>query len=392
MPDGFPSPPRRRPGVVLLSLGVLTPLDGSGSQSGRDGRRISRGAQPGDILTPMWMMRAGRGGENVDDFLQKGAIGFGDPKLGKLSPTTTKEELIKLYAKMYPEEKEKSRASWAAQLFRFLGEIKVGDPVVTFDRDRRRYILGKVAGDYELWPEVIAGKPHVRRVVWEKEILRDGLSVSTRNTLGAIQTIFKIGSEAAKELLALAVPLGATPASLAQVGPVGDAAKNSEGLGEISAETFGKADEFIEDQIDALDWKQMQELVAGILRAMGYRTTVSEPGPDRGVDVFASPDGLGLEEPRIFVEVKHRTQSIGSKEIRAFVGGRKVGDKCLYISTGGFSKEAYYEAERAGVALTLVALPRLRQLVVDFYEKLDSETRALVPLRRLYWPAVSLPG
>ncbi len=38
---------------------------------------------------------------------------------------------------------------------------------------------------------------------------------------------------------------------------------------------------------------------------------------------------------------------MGSKEIRAFLGGRKQGDKCLYVSTGGFSKDAHYEADRA---------------------------------------------
>lgn len=65
--------------------------------------------------------------------------------------------------------------------------------------------------------------------------------------------------------------------------------KNAEELGLLSAETFERANEFIKDQIDALDWKQMQELVVGILRAMGYRIQVSEPGSDRGVDVFASP-------------------------------------------------------------------------------------------------------
>jgi hypothetical protein len=33
---------------------------------------------------------------------------------------------------------------------------------------------------------------------------------------------------------------------------------------------------------------------------------------------------------------------------------------------------------------------RVRQIVVDFYDKLDAETRSLVPLRRLYWPAVKV--
>lgn len=105
------------------------------------------------------------------------------------------------------------------------------------------------------------------------------------------------------------------------------------------------------------------------------------------MDIFASPDGLGLQEPRIFVEVKHRNQTpMGAEKIRAFLGGRKPGDKCLYVSTGSFTKEARYETERASVPMTLLDLQELRKLLVENYENLDAETRALVPLKRLYWP------
>lgn len=64
----------------------------------------------------------------------------------------------------------------------------------------------------------------------------------------------------------------------------------------------------------------MEQLVAAILRAMGYKARVTPKGPDRGVDVIASPDGLGLEEPRIKAEVKHRPKTpIGSQLIRSFL-------------------------------------------------------------------------
>jgi len=53
---------------------------------------------------------------------------------------------------------------------------------------------------------------------------------------------------------------------------------------------------------------------------------------------------------------------------------------------GGFTKDARYEAERSNVPLTLITLPRLRELLVQHYEKLDPPTRALVPAQRLYWP------
>ena len=132
----------------------------------------------------------------------------------------------------------------------------------------------------------------------------------------------------------------------------------------------------------------MEELVASILRGMGYRTRISPQGPDRGVDVTASPDGLGLEEPRIKAEVKHRKNtSMGSQEIRSFLGGLREGDKALYVSTGGFTKEAKYEADRSNIPLTLLDLDDLASLVVSHYENFDLEGRALIPLVRVYWPA-----
>ncbi|HEY1954051.1 MAG TPA: restriction endonuclease [Polyangiaceae bacterium] len=328
------------------------------------------------------MMRAGQGGRHIDDFVEKKAIAFAGERVGALSPQMSKDELLERFAEKYPEEKDGSRASWASQLLRFMTEMKIGDDVLVFDRARRRYVFGKVTSEYKWRPGLVDDSPHVRSVEWTNEIRRDVLSTATKNTLGSTLTLFKLSADAAQDIQSHKLALGKIDAEPAVASPK----EEDEGLGLLSEEQFEKANEFIEDRIDRLNWEEMQELVAGVLRAMGYRTTVSEAGPDRGVDVFASPDGLGLQDPRIFVEVKHRSAQMGAKEIRAFLGGRSKGDKCLYVSTGGFSKDAQYEAERADVALSLITLPRLRQLVVEFYEKLDSETRALVPLRRLYWP------
>ena len=77
---------------------------------------------------------------------------------------------------------------------------------------------------------------------------------------------------------------------------------------------------------------------------------------------------------------------MGAPEIRAFLGGRRDGDRCLYVSTGGFSRDARYEAERAALPFTLLTLKDLRELLVEHYEGLDSDARALVPLRRIYLP------
>jgi restriction system protein len=117
-------------------------------------------------------------------------------------------------------------------------------------------------------------------------------------------------------------------------------------------------------------------------------TRVAADGADRGVDIFASPDGLGLQEPRVFVEVKHRrNEQMGAPQIRAFLGGRKPGDRCLFVNTGGFTKEARYEADRSAVPLTLLTLADLRDLLIENYDDVDAVTRGLIPLRQIYLPA-----
>ncbi len=86
--------------------------------------------------------------------------------------------------------------------------------------------------------------------------------------------------------------------------------------------------------------------------------------------------------------MKHRPgTTIGSQEIRSFLGGRHRDDKGLYVSTGGFSKEAKYEAERANIPLTLMDVDDLVHAIVEHYDRMDTETQALLPLRKVYWPA-----
>lgn len=148
-----------------------------------------------------------------------------------------------------------------------------------------------------------------------------------------------------------------------------------------------KGREFIKDKILKLEWDEMEDLVAGVLRGMGYKTRKSTKGADRGVDIIASPDGLGLEQPRIKAEVKHREGAVGAKDLRSFIGGLRSNDRGLYVSTGGFSKEAKYEAERSTIPVSLIDIDELTKLIIENYENLDNDTKTLIPLVKLYWPA-----
>ena len=332
-------------------------------------------------VQPMWFVRAGRRGIYAEHFLQSSVVAIGWGEVGEIPPSLSDGEMTRRFNERWPDEKTRTRKTWADQVKRFMREIEEEHSVVTYDPSLRVYHLGTISSQAELQTRRVEGQDRgefVRRVVWTERTLRDDLSIGTRNTLGSSLTLFLVPARAADELLRKS-------SSSQSVHPEEDD-PDQLSVDDVLQDYVSQSEELIEDKIALLDWQELQELFAGILRSMGYRTRVSEPGPDRGVDVFASPDGLGLTEPRIFVEVKHRGERIGSQLIRAFLGGRQQGDRCLYVSIGGFTTDAHYEAERSSIPITLIALPELRELFVDNYESLDSVSRSLVPLRRLFLP------
>lgn len=326
-------------------------------------------------MSKTWMVRAGRHAVFVEEFREDGLVSIGWDELGSLETYGTRVELARAVAKTWPEWGKQSQSMAVGQIWRFKDEIGRDDTVVTYDPGRRVYLVGTVTDAYRYDPSR-GEHPHVKKVRWDGEVGRDLLSADTKNSLGAISTIFLVPKEAAADLRRAMT-------SQAPSDPP-EALEAEEAV--LAEDMQAKALEFIKDRAAKLDWDQMQRLVAGLLRAMGYKTQISPAGPDRGKDIVASPDGFGFESPRIVVEVKHRKGAMGSQEIRSFLGGRHKDDKGLYVSTGGFSKDARYEAERASIPLSLMDIDELVAALIDNYDALDNETRQLLPLRRLYWP------
>ena len=325
-----------------------------------------------------WVVRAGRGAIRLDEFLESNVVGIGWALLPDLSVFTDRKQILKLVKEAWPDWKPGKQTASTGQVYRFAHEISQGDRILTYDPQRRIYNIAAVEGAYKYDTAKLEGFPHLLPVKWIGEVNRDQLSTSAKNSLGAISTLFLVPKKVAEEIDA--VLTGKQP-----IAP--DPEKTDEtDEGQLLEDVEDKALEFIKDRVSKLDWEEMQELVAGILRAMGYKARVSPAGPDRGKDIVASPDGFGFESPRIVVEVKHRSGAMGAQAIRSFLGGRHQDDKGLYVSTGGFSKDAYYEAERANIPLTLMTLDELVTALLENSDVLYMDTKQLVPLKRLYWP------
>nr|PZN14449.1 MAG: restriction endonuclease [Mycolicibacterium hassiacum] len=331
----------------------------------------------------MWMVRSD-GGRRYDDFRDRSAVGIGFPEIAELAASgVNKKALTDAYRKAVPDVSEGSVNAAVSQVHRFVNDIRVGDHVVTYSPANRAYLVGDVTGNCEHRPDRDSvGMSLSRPVQWlPREVQRDDLSTASKNTLGSTLTVFKLGSAVREELLALAEGKRSAPVSSEDAEDIViDPLENYESI----------AFERIKDLISRLDWKDFQDLVAGVLRAMGYKTQVSAPGSDLGRDILASRDGFGFERPRIVVEVKHRRGTVDSQTIRSFVGGRHPDDRCLVVSTGGFTRDAKYEAERSSIPVVLWTIEELTKALIDNYEKTDSTTKALVSLRSFYVPAGSV--
>ena len=324
-------------------------------------------------MSNMWMVRAGKDAFLINGFKEQNKVAIGW-NLGDLTNKSS-EDIKSLVNEIYKNNSKQQNSKIYSQEIRFRFDIKEGDYVLSYDPSTRNYLIGKISSDYYFSEKFIEEYTDIRDVKWLGEVPRDKLKVSTKNTLGAISTLFNINETAKKDIL-----------NVFENKESSDEEEEEDDISVLMDEIVDKSKEFIKDKVNSLDWDEMQELVAGLLRAMGYKTIVSPPGSDRGKDIIASPDGLGLEDPVIYVEVKHRNQSMSSSDIRSFKGALKKNNKGIYVSTGGFTTDAKYEAERSEIPIILMDLDNLVKLIIQYYDNFDSDARSLIPLKKFYWP------
>jgi restriction system protein len=169
--------------------------------------------------------------------------------------------------------------------------------------------------------------------------------------------------------------------------PVEEPEETTEESGQ-AATTLEEAEEAawseIEVHLEKMSPYDFQELVAGLLRGMGYYVDwVSPPGPDRGIDIVAHVDPLGVKGPRIKAQVKRKADKVSVDGVRGFMAILGDSDVGLFVCTGGFTRDAEDEARRQEKRrIMLLDLMRLFDLWTEHYEAIPEAQRRLLPLRR----------
>jgi restriction system protein len=155
--------------------------------------------------------------------------------------------------------------------------------------------------------------------------------------------------------------------------------------------TFEQAEEQswneIETYLRAMPPYELQDLVSDLLKALSYHIEwVSPPGKDGGVDIIAHTDPLGTQVPRIKVQVKGGSQKIDLQTLNSFLAIVDKDDVGLYVSIGGFTKDAEDSARKqTNRKITLINVERLVDLWIEAYDKLDQKSRRRLPLSPIYF-------
>ncbi|MBO7541421.1 MAG: restriction endonuclease, partial [Bacteroidales bacterium] len=145
------------------------------------------------------------------------------------------------------------------------------------------------------------------------------------------------------------------------------------------------ARESIRNHIVAKNPYEFQDLVAALLRAMGYYTPFVAPkGKDGGVDIVAYLDPLGAQTPRIKVQVKHKPDTaIGASDVRALSGVLKVGDIALFVTSGTYSPDARTAVTSSDKFIRLIDGDAFIEMWQEYYDKMSDDDKNMLPLKRI---------
>lgn len=308
-------------------------------------------------------------------FLQKDVIAIGWKEMGDLSKIDASRDAFKeKYLQVYPDAKKGSVANGAGMLYRFACEVQVGDYVVFPSKIDRMINLGVVEGGYEYDADA-AEYVQQHKVKWMKHIPRTAFSQGALYEVGSAMSFFMVKNYADEYLAAL--DKGFKKTALTTDG------EEDESVGATAEEIVETTKDFILKELSKnLKGYALEEFVADLLRAMGYRTIVSAQGGDSGIDITAYKDEL---PPRILVQVKSQDGDIKEATIQSLKGAMREGDYGLFVSLSNYTKNAQKYLDSTPIIRGINGT-ELVDLVLKYYDDLSDRYRKMIPLKMVYIP------
>ena len=311
----------------------------------------------------------------MDDFmfLNRNVIAIGWKSMGDLGTLASDREAFKKkYSSVYPEAKLQQVANSAGMLYRFVHEAKIGDYIVFPSKINRQINIGVIEGDYLFSPNE-AEYVHTRKVKWLKCLPRTSFSQGVLYEVGSAMSFFSLKNYADEYLVAL-------EKSGKKMEVVAD---DAEVVEKTTADIIeGTKDYILKELSKNLKGYDLEDFVANLLKAMGYRAEVSQRGGDSGIDITAYKDEL---PPRILVQVKSSDSDIRESTIQSLKGAMREGDYGLFITLANYTKNAQNYLKNTPIIRGINGT-ELVELILKYYDGLSDKYKQMIPLQKVYVP------
>lgn len=306
-------------------------------------------------------------------FLKENVIALGWQQIGDLSLIAPDREAFKeKYIAAYPDAKKGSIPTGVGMLFRFCHEVQIGDYIIYPSKIDRMINIGEVTGDYKYVPDA-SEYVQQRSVKWLKHLPRMSFSQGALYEIGSAMSFFMVKNYADEFLAAL------------DKGFVKSISEGEEDdtVGATADDIIESTKDFILKELSRqLKGYDLEQFVADLLQAMGYRTTVSPHGGDSGIDITAYKDEL---PPRILVQVKSQDSDIKETTIQSLKGAMREGDYGLFVTLSNYTKKAQKYLDNTPIIRGINGT-ELVDLILKYYDDLSEKYRRMIPLKMVYIP------
>ncbi len=333
----------------------------------------------------MWGIHAGATGDADALFLQGNCIAIGWPLMGDLSQlpndtTAFKQKLLQVYPSLKPGAIPVN----AGQLHRFARIMQVGDFIVYPSKQDRQIHIGKVIGDY-CYISSDTNYPNQRSVTWLKQFPRSDFLPAALFEAGSAMSLFQIKNYASNFTAALQGQTGTAIAP--SVTPVVPGTTTDPDTAPLIADNIEDItrDFILKKLATHLAGHPLATFIAHLFEVMDYRTRISPPGADGGVDIVAYKDEFELLPPIIKIQVKSTSGSVGGPEVAYLNGVLNQAEYGIFVTLGTFTSAAKANAG-AMSKMRLLDGEAVAALVLQHYEALDPKYKNIVPLKRVYAP------
>lgn len=350
--------------------------------------------EPVVAVMKAWLARAGSTGQYEQLALDQDLVAIGWSELDDLAGLP-REKIAERIREHHPDAGKPRVSNWAGQLNAFVHAMSPGDLVVLPLKARPMIAIGTIVGDYAYRADLDPETRHSRPVRWiSKDVPRTAVGQDLLYTLGAFLTVCRVSRNNAAQRLAALAETGADPGYQQATDPaVVDPAANSE-----EAESTTSRNDLEQDARDAINTvigKQfpghaLSELVAAVLKAQGMTTFVAPPGKDGGVDVMAGSGPLGMDSPKICVQVKFTSAPVSASVIRELDGvAFRIGaEQSLLVSWSGITLDAEREIRTLFFRTRVWTADDLFRELTAVYDRLPEEIQVKLPLKRIWALAV----